>query len=521
MNACRRIIGALLLLSLAAIGATAQLRGDSQARGVGQNNSQTVRQLIRRIEDRRDLLRSSLTATPDRTPVYSTRQEDNASALLATFDDAITQFHERFNQRQATADDAQGVLNAGSALDSFIRRRPVDAQTQRYWTNLRGDLNELARVYGLTWPATSSTYGNYPGTPRYPTSPVYATGQLTGTYRLDPSRSEDPVNAIDRALRSLPYQERQQRREQLMRRLEAPEQIAIDVRGRTVTLASTKAPQISFDADGRERTESTASGRTIQMRSTLSADQLVVTTTGDQNNEFNVTFNSIDNGRRLRVTRRVYAGNSNTPVEIQSYYDRTSDVAELNIYNGPQNYPTGENTADFLLRSGETVVAELNDPLSTNISRNGDRFTATVRLPEQYAGATIEGHVSNVQRSGRISGRSEMTFEFDRIRLRDGRSYRFAGILQSVRTPNGETARIDNEGAIREDSQSQKTVERAGIGTAIGAVIGAIAGGGKGAAIGAVVGAGGGAGSVYVQGQTDLQLPRGTEVNIQATGPNR
>jgi hypothetical protein len=325
---------------------------------------------------------------------------------------------------------------------------------------------------------------------------------------------------IDQALRSLPYQERQQTREQLMRRLEAPEQIAIDVRGRTVTLASSRAPQISFDADGRERTETTATGRTIQMRSTLSADQLAVTTTGDQNNEFNVTFNSIDNGRRLRVTRRVYA-DLNTPVEIQSYYDRTSGVAQFNIYNGPQNYPTAENTNDFLLRSGETVVAELNDPLATNTSRNGDRFTATVRLPEQYAGATIEGHVSNVQRSGRMTGRSEMTFEFDRIRLRDGRSYRFAGILQTVQTPNGDTARIDNEGAIREDSQSQKTVERAAIGTAIGAIIGAIAGGGKGAAIGAVVGAGGGAGSVYVQGQTDLALPRGTEITVQATGPNR
>jgi len=53
----------------------------------------------------------------------------------------------------------------------------------------------------------------------------------------------------------------------------------------------------------------------------------------------------------------------------------------------------------------------------------------------------------------------------------------------------------------------------------VGAIIGAIAGGGKGAAIGAIVGAGGGAGSVYVQGRDDLELGRGTELVVRATGP--
>jgi hypothetical protein len=230
----------------------------------------------------------------------------------------------------------------------------------------------------------------------------------------------------------------------------------------------------------------------------------------------------MDAGRRLRVTRRIYTENVSTPIEIQSFYDRSSDVAEFdNIYTGPRDIPTTESSDDFLLRNGETVVAELNTALSTKNSQEGERFTATIRQPSQYSGAVIEGHVTTVKRSGRITGRSEMTFNFDRIRLRDGRSYRVAGYLQTVRMPNGDIARVDNEGAIQEDSQSKKTVERTAIGTAIGAIIGAIAGGGKGAAIGAVVGAGGGAGSVYVQGRDDLDLPVGTELTIQVTGPNR
>jgi hypothetical protein len=209
-------------------------------------------------------------------------------------------------------------------------------------------------------------------------------------------------------------------------------------------------------------------------------------------------------------------------VVVQSTYEKTSDVARFDINTGPQTYPNDNNYpagTDFIIPSGERLVAVLDNGLSTANARAGDRFTATVRQPSQYEGAIIEGHVSDVQRSGRITGRSQMTLNFDTIRVRDGRSYRFAGIIDSVRNAQGDTVKIDNEGSIRDDNQTTKTAQRAAIGTAVGAIIGAIAGGGKGAAIGAIVGAGGGAGSVYVQGRDDLELDRGTELVIRATGP--
>jgi len=127
--------------------------------------------------------------------------------------------------------------------------------------------------------------------------------------------------------------------------------------------------------------------------------------------------------------------------------------------------------------------------------------------------------VSNVERSGRITGRSSFTLNFDRIRMPDGRSYAFAGLVESVRTPDNETVSVDNEGAVRESDQTGRTITRTAIGTAVGAIIGAIAGGGQGAAIGAAIGAGAGAGSVYVQGREDLELDPGTEVVIRTTGP--
>jgi hypothetical protein len=505
MNVSRRILGLVLLTSMAAV------VGEAQTRRVMPPNPQTVRALLRRIDSHIDTLRNTITTRTNRDSVNT--REDDTNVLLTNLSNAVVQLRQQVNQRRATAEDAQQVLDQASSLSSVVNRRRVAVETQRAWSDLRVDLNELARLYGLTW---NETVRDNFGRRNLP----YAIARLTGTYRLDSTRTEDPGVAIDRALRSLPYQDRQRRREQLLRRLDPPNQIAIDIRGRTVTLASTRAPQVSFEADGREQTETTNNGRTMRLRSELSGNQLTVTTTGDRNNEFTVTFSPADNGR-LGVTRRVYIERLTNAVEIQSFYEKTSEVAQFDVYSAPQNDPRTEDNNEFILRNGETVVAELTDALSTSTSRDGDTFTATVRSPAQYAGATIGGHVSNIQRSGRVTGRSALTFSFDRIRLRDGRSYRFAGILESVRLPNGETARIDNEGAVQEDSQTTKTVQRTAIGTAVGAIIGAIAGGGKGAAIGAVIGAGGGAGSVYIQGRDDLDLARGTEITIRTTGPNR
>jgi hypothetical protein len=178
----------------------------------------------------------------------------------------------------------------------------------------------------------------------------------------------------------------------------------------------------------------------------------------------------------------------------------------------------------FMIGRNTQFVATLNDNLSTANSREGDRFTLTVREPGVFAGAIIEGTISRIERGGRVSGRSAMLFNFTSIRLPDGRTAEFAADIESVRPATGsEDVRVDNEGgaSVQEnDSQSNRTTERAALGAAVGAIIGAISGGGKGAAIGAVIGAGAGAGSVYAQGRDDLELRTGAELILRAAGSN-
>ncbi|HEX8069326.1 MAG TPA: hypothetical protein VF546_05210 [Pyrinomonadaceae bacterium] len=355
------------------------------------------------------------------------------------------------------------------------------------------------------------------------TAPVATiNSRLTGTYRLDTTRSEDARSAADRATRNLPAEDRQRVLDDVLIRLESPDALVIERRENNITIASTNAPRVAFTADGEERSEYAENGGTVRTRATLYGDRLDIGARGDRSSTFDVTIESLDGGRRLGVTRQIFAEQLDQPIVVRSFYDRTSNLAQWNTYGSPQAYPGGKRTdtttTNFFVPDGTRLVAVLNQDLSTKQSRDHDAFTLTVREPAQYAGATIEGYVTGVTQSGRITGRSQMTLNFQQIRLSNGRTYKFAGVVDSVRT-NGQTVRVDNEGNVESESQTTKTGGRGAIGTGVGAIIGAIAGGAKGAVIGAIVGAGAGAGSVYAQGEENLELRNGTELTIHASAP--
>jgi hypothetical protein len=433
---------------------------------------------------------------------------DEARRQLSSFESSLVQLRNRVNTRQSSSSDVRNLLDNASYLNNFVADRQLSYQTENNWSSLRRDLDRLASAFNIAWNWQTTPGGGYG-----------SRADLTGTFRYNSSQGDDARRAVDAATRNLSLSERQRVYDSLLRRLDPPNMLAIDRRGNAVTIVSTRAPQINFVADGRDQVETTPGGRTIRVRASLSGDTLTINRTGERANDFTVTFDPLDGGRQLLVTRTLYNERVSQPVTVRNYYDRVSDVAQLNIYDTNREDVGGGAIGSFIVPNGTQIVAVLNSDLSTKNVSEGDRFTMTVRSPSQYEGATIDGKVMSVNRSGRVTGRSEMTLDFDSIRLRDGRSYSFAGILEGVRTPSGEVVRVDNEGAIRDSDQTKTTVTRTAIGTAVGAIIGAIAGGGKGAAIGAAIGAGAGAGSVYIQGRDDLELNAGTEVTVRSTGP--
>jgi hypothetical protein len=507
MNRIKQAVSVALVTALVGITIIAQAQYQRPYR----TDDQTMRQLIRRIETRANTFRTSLGRALDRGRIDDTRREDNINLLVSDFEQATNQLRDRFNARQSTISDAQMVLDRAVLIDRFMQRNSLANAAERQWSLLRSDLNTLASYYNLAWNWSNPPQGNNRVSDRW-----------TGTFRLDTSQSDNARLAVERAVSRLPNNQRQRAYNALLARIDVPEMIALERQGRTITLASSRAPQTTFEADGREHIEQYPnSRRTSRVRASLNGGQFTIESTGDRATDYSVTFDPINNGNRLRVTRRLYAEQLTQPVIVQSVYDRVSDVAQWNVYTGAPYYSgSGQAAGGFIVPDGMSLVARLNTNLDTERTSPGSRFTMTVLSPSQYRGATIEGIVANIDRGGRITGRTEMALNLDRISLTNGRTYRFDGLIESVRTPNGETVSIDTEGAVREDdSQTERTVKRTAIGTAVGAIIGAIAGGGKGAAIGALLGAGAGAGSVYVQGRNDLELPSGSEITIRAIAP--
>jgi len=384
--------------------------------------------------------------------------------------------------------------------------------------------NALTIFFALTglWLTTSAQTRSdrfSQGSSRY----GYSNNRLSGTWRLNPGRSDNPSVAAERATRNLDANDRQRAQDNLLRRLGAPGTLAIDRRGRTITMASSQAPQVTFEANGVETVETTRNGRERRTRVTLTGDRLSVRSLGDRGSDYEAVFEPMDGGRRLRVTRSLYTERLGQVVVARSVYDRVSEVAQLDLDRdtpGRDSSYGSPGRGDFIVPDGVLLNARLNQPLSTKNTREGDRFTLNVIEPGQYRGAVIEGVVARSDRSGRVSGRADMTLDFERIRMRDGRAYNFAGTIDDVSLPSGEKVRVDREGNVKEDdSQTSRTVTRSAVGGAIGAIIGAIAGGGKGAAIGAAVGVGAGAGSVFIEGRDDLELPSGAEIAIRTSAP--
>lgn len=173
-----------------------------------------------------------------------------------------------------------------------------------------------------------------------------------------------------------------------------------------------------------------------------------------------------------------------------------------------------------MLPDGTMLRVRLLSALSTKTNQEGDRFTAQIIEPREYEGATVEGYIARLERSGRLTGHTEMVLDFDTVTLRNGRSSPLEAQIERVYI--GDSVKtVDQEGRIESASKTRDIAIRSAGGAALGAIIGGIAKGGKGAAIGAIIGAGVGAGSVYVQGKKDLILDAGTEMSVRVTSTQR
>jgi uncharacterized protein YcfJ len=406
-------------------------------------------------------------------------------------------------------------------------------------------------------------------------------GALLGTYELDRTQGDDPARVAANATRNLPSPQRDAVYHNLVLRLQAPATLAIERRGTTVTMSSSSGPQTTFLADGQARREQVAvdqnqgaygSNRqgangayrrqaTATTRATFVGQRLTVSSQGNRTTDFNVTFEPLQNGDRMIVTRQLYMTNVPQAVVSRSYYTRVSTQPRWDLYNAttalpaydpnahdprtdpwdprydptynprynpranpnPNNPNVPNNVGTLVVPEGTRMTAVLDTAIDTRTARAGDRFTMTVQSPNEYRDARIEGVIRS---TGAWSNDkpADLRVAFDSIRLRNGQTGSFDAALDSVRKPGGEILRVD--GTVQ-DNRDNNAIQNGAIGAAIGGVIGVLAGGTKGAVIGAVLGGAAGAGGSILANQRDryLDLPIGTEVTIvtgyRSTGGTR
>lgn len=540
------------IVSLFAVAVTVFLGLAVQADAQKRNERET-RDIIRSLNSKVDDFKYNLdyqlkSASMDQDSVT------DVSTDLRDLKDRIAAFETNFNAKRENRDDVSDIVRAANSIDEFLETNQQSRKLQNDWTGIRGLVDRLANRYGISQnsngdysdPADDRDNRPLPtptrqqNTNRYPsqaqTNQNTITGGLTGTYQLDPARSEKISDILSNSNVS------GGNRQDLESKLEAPEQVAISIRGNQVTLASTKAAPITITADGREKTENTG-GKTVRVRATLRGDELTVSSLGGET-DYTITFVTADNGKTLKVTRRITTDYLSETIFAESVYNKTDAFAKLGIENDPNasspdgtfssNDPDDANgtygnspavvtqrIGEFIVPNGMVISGVLENAIDTKVSQNNDRFRLTVQSPDEFRGAIVEGYISGVGRSGQVSGRSNVTFNFQKITLRDGKAYDFAGFLQGIKDTYGKDVKVDTEGTAKGDSQTKESVKRGGIGAGIGALIGAIAGGGKGAVIGAVIGGGAGAGSVAVQGRDDIQLQKGSVVTVTSSSPIR
>ena len=166
---------------------------------------------------------------------------------------------------------------------------------------------------------------------------------------------------------------------------------------------------------------------------------------------------------------------------------------------------------EMVLPTGTNLYLELRSGIASDTSQVEDTVRARLRRPVSADGRTIlpagtqvVGYVTDVERSGRISGRAKVAMRFTVLR-HDGEEY------------DMRTRAIEREA----DSTKGKDAAKIGIGTGAGAAVGAVLGGGSGAATGAAIGAAAGTGTVLATKGEDVRLDVGTLLDTQLTAPLR
>lgn len=158
---------------------------------------------------------------------------------------------------------------------------------------------------------------------------------------------------------------------------------------------------------------------------------------------------------------------------------------------------------------GTAIPLELETPLSSETTQLEAPVRARVRqavivdgVVAIPTGAVLSGVVTEVERAGRVQGRAQLTFVFNRLEADNVRE-------------DVTTAPV----AFVAESTKGEDAAKIGVGAVGGAIVGGILGGGSGAAKGAVIGGAAGTGVVLATRGDEVTLERGAVLAASLASP--
>jgi hypothetical protein len=110
-----------------------------------------LERIIRRIEQQSDRFRSALDSALDKSRFDGSSREDDINAFVKEFYRETKALHDHFNDHRSTSADVESLLNRAVSIDRFMRRNRFKGNAEKEWINVRANLDELARVYNVTW----------------------------------------------------------------------------------------------------------------------------------------------------------------------------------------------------------------------------------------------------------------------------------------------------------------------------------------------------------------------------------
>lgn len=180
--------------------------------------------------------------------------------------------------------------------------------------------------------------------------------------------------------------------------------------------------------------------------------------------------------------------------------------------------------AQIIVPAGTHLPLVLHNSVNTRSAHPGDPVYLETVFPVIVngkiaipAGSYVQGEITEAKRPGKGKGAAEVRIRLTTLIMPNGYTVNFNAVPTNAGTGGNEYA--DKEGQINKDRDRGADAGTVIKTTGAGAGIGAVAGGASGAGIGAGIGAATGLAAVMMSRGPELELPRGSNVDIMLDRP--